>query len=169
MKRVGVTVVIGFVLTSFVSANPLLMQAGKRAISKKVLIKGVKNGKMILHNLNSGKIKAVRFKKLGKYIRMPSGKRGALTSHGYVRNSKKFWQAFKKKYPKTLSRRNSLRIHNGKSPVVDSVWARHFKHHKPFNGQKLEHHHMGKGAFAVPLPKGMHRGAGNSGFWHKHK
>jgi len=166
MKR-GVVILSLVAVLSQMSANPLAWQVAKKAMGKKVLIKGVKNGKMILQNFTSGKTKAIKWKKMGYYIQMPKKDRGSVTSHGFLRSSKKFWQEFKKKYPHVLSPRNKMRINSGKAPVVDKKWGQYFKLHKPFNGQKLEHHHMGKGAFAVPLPQGLHRGKGNSGWWHE--
>jgi hypothetical protein len=52
------------------------------------------------------------------------------------------------------------------APKVDDVWIEHFPEHKDFKWQKIEHHHVDEGQFAVPLPWDLHRGKGNYNIWH---
>jgi hypothetical protein len=165
-KWLALVVLISVVTQTHMSANPLARVAVKKVLrDKQVLLKLKNGGKVFLHNLQNGKKRRVRLH-FDKFIEMPKATSGARTKFGYSRNSKKFWQKFSKKYPHMFSKRNRLRIRGGKSPVVDRTWMRHFKEHSPFNGQILEHHHMNGKGFAVPLPKGLHRGRGNSGFFH---
>jgi hypothetical protein len=65
-----------------------------------------------------------------------------------------------------LSTKNIARMEEGLSPVVDSHWLKHFPEHQNYINQILEHHHLGHGPFAVPLPKELHRGTGNKLIWH---
>jgi hypothetical protein len=164
MKYVVMVLLSAVLIQAF--ANPYLLRtAGKKVLDKKVLLEVRKGGKTFLNNVSTGKLKRV---KLGfdKLIKMPKATSGSITKKGFKRDAKLFWKKFKKKFPKTLSNKNLLRIKNGKSPVVDRTWMRHFKAHKPFNGQKIEHHHLNKGSFSIPLPKGLHRDQGNSRFFH---
>ncbi len=165
MKKLFIVTVL-VLMEVHMSANPLMGRVlAKKAFNKQVLMKLKDGGKVFMHNLQSGKIKRVR-PKFDKFVKMPKKTSGARTKFGFSRDAKNFWQKFKEKYSHTLSKRNRLRIRNGKSPVVDRTWMRHFKEHSPFNGQILEHHHMNGKGFAVPLPKGLHRGKGNSGLFH---
>ena len=41
-------------------------------------------------------------------------------------------------------------------PVVDETWVEFHPEHKAYMGEPLEHHHVGQGALAVPLPEKLH-------------
>ena len=139
----------------------------KKSLLNRYKIVFGKTGLISLKDNKSGKIK--RFKlDLSKGIFMPKAKgKQSKTSKGYLRDSKLFWKEYKKKYNKELSMKNLLRIKEGKAPVVDKQWIKFHKDHRPFKGQKLEHHHLDHKGYAIPLPQALHRAKGNSAFFHR--
>ncbi len=166
MKKISLA--LAFIVTAqLVVANPLLIRGLASKGARHFVLKHAKGGKVFLKNIRNGDTRKIKLK-LDKLIKMPKKYKGSSgTSKGFLRDKNMFWQKYKKKFPADFSPRNLLRIKHRKSPVVDRQWMKHHKDHSPFNGQKIEHHHLGHGSFAVPLPKGLHRGKGNSGFFHK--
>jgi len=77
---------------------------------------------------------------------------------GYLRDPRFFWKEFEQLYGKVLSPANKKRIsdHNFRSPVVDEVWIQFHPEHAAYKGDVLEHHHVGQGSRAVPLPSRLH-------------
>jgi hypothetical protein len=77
---------------------------------------------------------------------------------GYLRDHRRFWQAWKERYEHlgALSKENIELIEKGKAPIVDEVWIQRYPQHAAYKGQILEHHHIGQGATAVPVPKHLH-------------
>jgi hypothetical protein len=85
------------------------------------------------------------------------GKGGAESSElGYARDAQYFWGQFQARYGDRLSPANQTRIAGGQSPVVDSTWIRFYPQHAAYAGETLEHHHVGQGSRAVPLPETLH-------------
>jgi HNH/Endo VII superfamily nuclease toxin with a HHH motif len=41
-------------------------------------------------------------------------------------------------------------------PVVDDTWIRFHPEHAKYKGEPLEHHHVGQGSRAVPMPRKLH-------------
>ncbi|WP_205669228.1 eCIS core domain-containing protein [Amycolatopsis suaedae] len=78
---------------------------------------------------------------------------------GFLRDSERYWADWVKKWGKNgaLSQANLAAIAGGRSPVVDAQWVQVYPQHKAYLGQVLEHHHVGQGAFAVPLPHDLHK------------
>ena len=89
-----------------------------------------------------------------------------LTSGGGIRNSKQFWKDWANKPNNGLSEDNLNRIIVRKSPIIDDEWLRVFPEHRDFVGEIIEHHHVEQGRYAIPLPETLHRGAGNTQWWH---
>jgi RHS repeat-associated protein len=85
----------------------------------------------------------------------PSG--SATNALGWPRNGPWFWRQIRTANPEFFSQANLARIASGRSPVVDPTWIKHFPSHSSFGGQRLIHHHMNQGRFAVPLPESIHR------------
>ncbi|MFI8835042.1 DUF4157 domain-containing protein [Streptomyces afghaniensis] len=77
---------------------------------------------------------------------------------GYLRDSQLFWQRWRDHYGTggALSRSNLDAIAHGRSPVVDDVWVSRYPEHAAYKGQVLEHHHVGQGALATPVPHDLH-------------
>lgn len=91
-------------------------------------------------------------------IEMPwvgKGKGVSSTELGYLRDSNRFWNEYKQKWPDQLSPENKERAGTSR-PVVDDTWIKFHPEHAPYKGQPLEHHHLGQGSRAVPLPEKLH-------------
>lgn len=85
------------------------------------------------------------------------GKGNASSSElGYLRDAPSFWRSFQNAYPAQLSPANRALIAGGRSPVVDAVWVQFHPGHAGYVGDVLEHHHVGQGSRAVPLPSRLH-------------
>jgi hypothetical protein len=154
MKRLFFILFILIFVHSLEARNPKSYKIG--------ILKGVS---YLINNATKRK-KKVRLN-LSRLIPMPRAKQNQpRTKKGFLRSKDYFWKKYMKKYPHELSSKNKMRINSGFSPVVDSKWIKYHKDHKFFRGDKIEHHHLNHGMFAAPLPKGLHRGKGNSKFWH---
>jgi hypothetical protein len=92
------------------------------------------------------------------------------TASQEVRDLNQFWGQWidmdKLLGRQTLSEENLKYIEYGYSPRVDDTWLEYFPEHKNYWHQKLEHHHVNYGRYAIPLPNKVHRGRGSSGIWH---
>ncbi|WP_317346655.1 RHS repeat-associated core domain-containing protein, partial [Phocaeicola plebeius] len=99
------------------------------------------------------------FWKHGAYIDMAPAKSHTTTVKGFPRNSSYFWQEMINKHPEMLSEKNIALINANKSPIVDNIWVSHNPTHKNFVGEKLVHHHVEQGRFAVPIPEKVHQQA----------
>lgn len=75
---------------------------------------------------------------------------------GYLRDSHYFWERFQADYPHLISPANAQRIAGDRAPVVDEVWTRYHPEHSSYMNQTLEHHHVGQGSRAVPMPERLH-------------
>lgn len=179
MKKQAINFTIATIsgIVFFSYANPFFM--GIRSKTVKELTKTfkekrgadlIRKGRNIFIKSRVGKEFIERLKK-SKSINMPKvkNKRKSSTKKGYLRDKNFFWNKFFKKYPEALSEKNRQRIKNGKSPIVDRQWIKVFPEHKWNIGEKLEHHHLNHGSKAIPLPKTLHRGSGNSKILHQHK
>jgi RHS repeat-associated protein len=82
------------------------------------------------------------------------------TANGGIRNKDEFWALWIALHPETISLGNKWKIENGYAPEVDDVWTNAFPQHKPFKGDKLHHHHVDQGPFAIPVPASTHPGSG---------
>jgi len=91
-------------------------------------------------------------------VDMPWIGKGGLDSSqlGYRRDAPYFWKQFVAKYPQQMSPQNTQRIASGASPVVDPTWVQYHPQHSGYLNQILEHHHVGQGSRAVPIPEGLH-------------
>ena len=85
---------------------------------------------------------------------------------GYPRNRAWFWRQMLNKHPELFSKANRTAIRADGSPIVDARWLRYFPRHRAFRGDILAHHHINGGAFATPLPWGVHWGQGWFGQLH---
>ncbi|MGQ4401304.1 DUF4157 domain-containing protein [Streptomyces hayashii] len=77
---------------------------------------------------------------------------------GYLRDSRLFWQRWRDHYGGggALSPSNLEAIAKGRSPIVDDVWVSRYPQHAAYKGQILEHHHVGQGSLASPVPHDLH-------------
>ncbi len=91
-------------------------------------------------------------------IDMPWVGNGGVSSSelGYLRDSKYYWNEYAKQWGHQFSPDNLDRIKNGNAPMVDDTWLKAHPEHVSYKGQRLEHHHLGQGARAVPLPEKLH-------------
>ncbi|WP_083888459.1 MULTISPECIES: hydrolase [Pseudanabaena] len=63
--------------------------------------------------------------------------------------------------PETISKSNQYRIEQlGLSPKVDNQWIKYYPDHANYKTQKLIHHHVDQGPYAIPVPQGTHIGYG---------
>jgi hypothetical protein len=74
---------------------------------------------------------------------------------GYLRDSNYFWREYAKLWPEQLSKENMDRVGTSR-PIVDDTWIKYHPEHAAYKGQPLEHHHLGQGSRAVPLPEKLH-------------
>lgn len=91
---------------------------------------------------------------------------GVRTQEGGLRDRRAFWKAWAEKYPQTLSAKHLNDAKKGTPPTVDATWIKHFPEHAPFKGDDLQHHHLEKGAIAIPLPRGLHAKRPFFAIWH---
>jgi HNH/Endo VII superfamily nuclease toxin with a HHH motif/Domain of unknown function (DUF4157) len=75
---------------------------------------------------------------------------------GYLRNHEMFWSEFDRLYPGRLSPANLARVAQRQAPQVDAHWVSLYPQHAAYLGDTLEHHHVGQGSRAVPLPSRLH-------------
>ena len=101
---------------------------------------------------------------------------------GVPRSRVEFWDEWTQMHPESLSDANLNRIAGTNpgsgvrmtfdsgvpvdtiAPRVDDEWIRVFPHHAPYRGNRLVHHHVNGGRWAIPVPEGSHVGSG--GPWH---
>ena len=95
----------------------------------------------------------------------PAGQ--SFTVSGFARNSRFFWKQMVAQHPEMFSRRNLENIKKGRAPVVDEKWIKYNNTHKAYMGNKLIHHHIGQGRFAIALPEQDH--VQNSSSYHNPK
>jgi hypothetical protein len=80
------------------------------------------------------------------------------SERGALRDAHYFWTEYAKKYPAQLSKKNMDAITGSKFrlPKVDEVWVQFHPEHGGYLGDPIEHHHVGQGTRAVPLPEKLH-------------
>ena len=86
-------------------------------------------------------------------------------SIGIPRDQKYFWDQWKDTPlgKEALSKDNLVRISNDEAPKVNVKWQKAMEKfgNEGILGEVIEHHHINKGASAMPLPKSLHRENGN--------
>ncbi len=75
---------------------------------------------------------------------------------GFLRDPVKFWKEYATRHPSGLGPNNLKAAQGGTAPVVDKAWLEAHPQHAAFEGDKLVHHHVGKGSKAVPIPERLH-------------
>jgi HNH/Endo VII superfamily nuclease toxin with a HHH motif/Domain of unknown function (DUF4157) len=75
---------------------------------------------------------------------------------GYLREHEFFWSEYDRLYPGRLSPSNLALVARRLAPKVDQLWVRHYPQHGGYLEDTLEHHHVGQGSQAVPLPSKLH-------------
>lgn len=76
---------------------------------------------------------------------------------GWPRNQKYFWKNYSDPH-NGLSNKNKIEIGKGKAPIVDQQWKRNMPgESNSILGEKIEHHHVNKGRYAVPRATSLHR------------
>jgi hypothetical protein len=84
----------------------------------------------------------------------PKGK----TADGFPRDRTWFWRRMLADHPDRFSAANRAAIRADRSPRVDEVWCRYFPHRNYMqDGERLVHHHIGRGPLATPIPERAHR------------
>jgi len=89
---------------------------------------------------------------------------GKPTANGGLRDNKQFWQKWEKLNSTSISKNNRWKIKHGYSPTIDDVWIKEFPEHGGYKGERLIHHHVEQGKYAIPVPESTHVGSG--GVWH---
>lgn len=89
---------------------------------------------------------------------------GTATQAGGVRNSRQFWNEWQKLNPQSISPENAKLIKKGLAPKIDDTWVQVFPEQAPYMHEKLLHHHVNHGRYAIPVPESTHVGSG--GAWH---
>jgi hypothetical protein len=79
------------------------------------------------------------------------------TPDGFPRDHLWFWGKLLEKHPQLFSKENRGRIMRGRSPRVDETWVKWVPGHAKFMGQRLDHHHLGRGPIATPVPAGARK------------
>lgn len=87
----------------------------------------------------------------------PTAKRG-------LRDNKQFWKKWENLNPSSISNNNRWKIEHGLSPKIDDEWIKEFPEHGGYKGEKLIHHHVDQGKYAIPISESTHVGSG--GVWH---
>jgi hypothetical protein len=92
---------------------------------------------------------------------------GKPTGNGGLREMNLFWNEWLRMHPETISNNNKWVIENleGVAPKIDSTWLKYFPEHAGFKGDKILHHHVDQGPYAIPVPGKTHVGSG--GPWHQ--
>ena len=83
-----------------------------------------------------------------------------INSQGWERDQKYYFNELSTRHPEYFSEKNKKNIENGKAPIVDGRFIKHFPEYKSFKGETLVHHHIGGDGQAVAIPKSMHKGFG---------
>jgi HNH/Endo VII superfamily nuclease toxin with a HHH motif/Domain of unknown function (DUF4157) len=92
-------------------------------------------------------------------VEMPWIGKGANASSselGYLRDKQMFWREFERLYPGRLGSENLTLVRGGNAPKVNQHWIDRYPQHAGYRGDVLEHHHVGQGSRAVPLPSRLH-------------
>ncbi|MDC2663187.1 SpvB/TcaC N-terminal domain-containing protein [Bacteroides ovatus] len=100
---------------------------------------------------------AIKFWQKGAYVDMSKASGNSTTIKGFPRNFEYFWNQMLKEHPEMFSKENVKLIQSKHAPIVDEQWIAHNKTHVNFKGNKLVHHHVEQGRFAVPIPEEVHR------------
>ena len=99
----------------------------------------------------------VQFWKNGPYVDMSKANGSSVTVKGFPRDNRYFWNQLLKTHPEMFSKKNIELIKAKRAPIVDEQWISYNKMHANYKGNKLVHHHVEQGRFAVPLPESVHR------------
>lgn len=81
-------------------------------------------------------------------------------SQGWERSGSYYFKALRDQHPELISKKNSVLIDQGKSPIVDQKFSDAFPQYKDYKGETLVHHHIGQDGQAVALPQSVHKGYG---------
>jgi RHS repeat-associated protein len=76
---------------------------------------------------------------------------------GFSRNGIWFWKEALKQNPEMFNSSNKWRIENNIAPTVNDQWIKYNPSHVAYKGDKLIHHHIDQGRFAVGIPEKVHR------------
>jgi hypothetical protein len=102
--------------------------------------------------------KAVAFINLDYAIDMSNHLGTVKTAAGFPRDAKRFWNAMLKEHTKLFSQNNKNRIiKDRRAPIVDETWLTWHRTQSAYKGDKLIHHHVEQGPWAVGLPQKVHR------------
>ena len=102
--------------------------------------------------------KAIAFINLDFAIDMSEHTGAAKTAAGFTRDAKKFWNEMLKQYPQLFSAWNKDLITNQKrAPIIDDTWLMWHLKQRIYKGDKLVHHHVEQGPWAVGIPQAIHR------------
>ncbi|WP_223302356.1 RHS repeat-associated core domain-containing protein [Flavobacterium branchiophilum] len=95
----------------------------------------------------------------GYKIDMNNAPQGSNTNaKGFKSNGPWFWRQVRNSHPEMFSEINKKNIAKGKSPIVDDTWVKHNPSSANYMKDKLVHHHIDQGRFAVGIPEQAHVG-----------
>ncbi len=80
------------------------------------------------------------------------------STHGYQVNAPWFWKKMLERHPDLFDQDNRQRILGAvpQAPIVNYQWLKTFPMHAGYKGQKLHHHHIGRGPLATAVPEVLH-------------
>jgi RHS repeat-associated protein len=82
----------------------------------------------------------------------------SLNAKGFPRDKNYFWGQVAAKNPGMFSSANMWRLDNNIAPKVDDQWIAANPSHAKYKNNRLVHHHIDQGRFAVGIPEKAHTG-----------
>ena len=123
------------------------------ALSKGEIFKERKTAEGKLYTINHPRELVVDMRYLGR-------QKASANSQGWERNSNYYFKQIWDEHPDYFSKKNTLLVKSGRSPIVDTKFVSCFPQYADFLGETLVHHHIGQDGQAVALPQSIHKGFG---------
>jgi hypothetical protein len=101
---------------------------------------------------------AVRYIHLHYAVDMSNHLAAGKTATGFARSASIFWIEMLRQFPHLFSSENRNRIvKERRAPIVDETWIKWHRNHRAYGNDKLIHHHVEQGPWAVGIPQEVHR------------
>ncbi|PTD14272.1 hypothetical protein C6N29_07415 [Flavobacterium columnare] len=84
----------------------------------------------------------------------PAG--SSTNAKGFARNGTWFWKQMLEEHPEMFNSSNKWKIENNLAPVANDQWIQYNPSHAEFKNNRLIHHHIDQGRFAVGIPEKVH-------------